>query len=177
MTRYIAFDVETPNHYNNRMSAIGISVIEKERITEEFFSFINPEASFDYFNTKLTGISSVSVVNAPTFSELWPQIEPLLSSGILVAHNARFDMGVLRRCLNAYGISWYPEVKGLCTVLMGRKILPNVSHKLNNICNYYGIRLNHHRADSDSRACAELLLRYINDGAEPEYFIRTYRLR
>ena len=26
--RYVVFDVETPNRYNNRMSAIGISVVE-----------------------------------------------------------------------------------------------------------------------------------------------------
>lgn len=35
MYRYIAFDVETPNRYNNRMSAIGISVIEEGRIVDE----------------------------------------------------------------------------------------------------------------------------------------------
>lgn len=29
--RYIAFDVETPNYQNNRMSAIGVSVVEAER--------------------------------------------------------------------------------------------------------------------------------------------------
>lgn len=27
MSQYIAFDVETPNRYNNRMSAVGITVI------------------------------------------------------------------------------------------------------------------------------------------------------
>ena len=31
--RYIAFDVETPNRYNDRMSAIGITVVEDGRIT------------------------------------------------------------------------------------------------------------------------------------------------
>ena len=41
MYRYVAFDVETPNRYNSRMSAIGISVIEDGLITEEFFSYVN----------------------------------------------------------------------------------------------------------------------------------------
>lgn len=103
--RYVAFDVETPNRYNNRMSAIGISVVEDGRITDEFYSLVDPEQPFDWFNTRLTGISEESVADAPTFPELWPRIEPLMSSGILAAHNASFDMSVLRRCLCDYGIA------------------------------------------------------------------------
>ena len=175
--RYIAFDVETPNRYNSRMSAIGISVVEDGQITDEFYSLVNPEQPFDWFNTRLTGISEESVADAPTFPELWPRIEPLLSSGILAAHNASFDMSVLRRCLCDYGIDWKDSAKGLCTVTMGRSLLPGISHKLNDMCDYYGICLNHHRADSDSHACAEILIRYLDSGAEPEKYIRTFRLR
>ncbi|MCR5602199.1 MAG: exonuclease, partial [Lachnospiraceae bacterium] len=111
MYRYIAFDVETPNRYNNRMSAIGISVIENGAITEEFFSYVNPETYFDFFNIRLTGIDKYTVADAPSFPELWPKIEPVMSSGIIVAHNAVFDMGVLKKCLNDYGIQWKNMVK------------------------------------------------------------------
>jgi len=48
--------------------------------------------------------------------------------------------------------------------------------KLNDMCDYYGICLNHHRADSDSHACAEILIRYMKDGADPTKYIRTYRM-
>ena len=48
MLRYIAFDVETPNRFNNRMSAIGITVIENGVITKKLYSLIDPETSFDY---------------------------------------------------------------------------------------------------------------------------------
>ena len=174
--RFIAFDVETPNRYNRRMSAIGISVVEDDRIVDDFYSLVDPEQPFDWFNTKLTGISEESVVGAPTFPELWAEIEPIMNSGILAAHNASFDMGVLRRCLSDYGIAWKPNVQGLCTVLMGRRLLPGQGHKLNELCEYYGIGLDHHRADSDSRACAEILLRYIRSGAEPGRFIRNYNM-
>lgn len=78
MTRYIVFDVETPNHNNNRMSAIGITTIEEGRITNEYFSYVNPEQPFDTFNTQLTGISAETVANAPTFPEIWKQIEPIM---------------------------------------------------------------------------------------------------
>ena len=48
MNRYVAFDVETPNRLNNRMSAIGITVIEDGIITDSFYSLVDPEQPFDW---------------------------------------------------------------------------------------------------------------------------------
>ena len=126
MERYIAFDVETPNKENTRMSAIGITVIEDGRIADSFFSFVNPEQPFDSFNVELTGINEDTVADAPTFPELWNKIQPLMKSGMLVAHNAKFDLGVLKECLHAYGIEWQPKAQAICTVLIGRDILPDI---------------------------------------------------
>jgi len=176
MNRYIVFDVETPNRENSRMSAIGISVIENGCIVDSFFSYVDPEQPFDSFNSELTGIDENTVADAPTFPELWQQIEPLMDCGILVAHNAQFDMGVLRNCLHDYGVRWKPSAQAICTVLIGRSILPDISHKLNNMCSYYGICLDHHQADSDSHACAEILLRYMQDGTKVDQYIREYEL-
>ena len=176
MYRYIVFDVETPNRRNDRMSAIGISVIESGKITREFFSYVNPETSFDGFNIQLTGIDEDTVADAPTFPQLWEKIGPLMASGILVAHNAVFDLGVLKKCLQDYGIPWKATARYCCTVQMGRRLVPGISHSLNVMCDHYGIRLNHHQADSDSHACAEILLRYFAAGAEEKQFIRTYQM-
>lgn len=175
--RYICFDVETPNRRNDRMSAIGIAVVEGGKIVDEFFSYVNPEQRFDSFNTSLTGISAETVANAPTFAELWPRIEPILSGGILVAHNAPFDLAVLKNCLLGYGISWKDSAEYTCTVRIGRSVLPNRSHRLNDLCDYYGIALDHHKADSDSRACAEILLRYMQDGVSIGSYLLSYRLK
>ncbi len=175
-TRFIVFDVETPNRFNNRMSAIGISVVESGRIVRSFFSYVNPETFFDNFNTMLTGIDERTVASAPAFPELWKTIEPMFSSGILVAHNALFDLGVLKKCLTDYGIAWKSSADYCCTVQIGRRLLPGMQHKLNILCDHYGIRLNHHQADSDSRAAAEILLRYMDTGARIEDYIKHYRL-
>ena len=177
MSRYIVFDVETPNRMSDRMSAIGITVIEDGMITDEFYSLVNPETHFDYFNTRLTGISEETVWDAPTFPEVWTQIEPLMSDGLLAAHNAVFDMNVLKRCLHDYQIEWKPYARYVCTVQMGRRLLPGMSHKLNALCEYYDIKLDHHQAGSDSRACAEILLRYINAGADVGKYIKTYSFK
>ena len=174
MARYVAFDVETPNRANDRMSAIGVSVIEDGAIVEEFYSLVDPEEPFDAFNVNLTGIDEDAVRGAPTFEELWPQLEPLLSEGMLVAHNAWFDLTVLKHCLRAYDIEWRPYTRYMCTVQMGRKLLPGMKHRLNDMCDYYCIPLDHHKAASDAHACAEILLHYFADGADPRNHIRTY---
>ena len=176
MSRYVVFDVETPNRYNNRMSAIGISVIENGIIADEFFSLVNPETYFDYFNVRLTGINEAAVAQAPTFPVLWQEIEPIMSGGILVAHNAPFDMSVLRACLRDYGIVWKRSVPYTCTVKIGRRVLPGIKHNLNVMCDYYGICLQHHQADSDARACAEILLRYMSRGVDPADYVKEYLL-
>lgn len=100
-----------------------------------------------------------------------------MSSGILVAHNAVFDLGVLKKCLRDYGIGWKTMVKYCCTVQIGRKAVPGISHKLNDLCEYFGIELDHHKADSDSHACALILLRYFALGVLERDIIRTYRMR
>ena len=171
--RFVVFDVETPNRMNDRMSAIGISVVENGAVTDAFYSEVNPETRFDPFNIQLTGIGPESVKDAPTFPVVWERIAELMSSGLLVAHNAVFDMGVLKKCLSGYGIDWKPYVRYLCTVRMGRSLLPGMSHSLNVMCEYFGIALDHHRAASDSHACAEILLRCLESGADYRQFIRT----
>ena len=44
------------------------------------------------------------------------------------------------------------------------------------LCGHVGIQLNHHQADSDSHACALLLLDYLEHGMDAEPFLRTYDL-
>ena len=174
----IAFDVETPNSYNDRMSAIGVAVIENGRITRKYTTLINPETHFDAFNTALTGISADMVRSAPTFPQVWEIIGPVMQSGILLAHNAPFDMRVLACCLTDYGIPAPASLPYACTVQMGRKCCPRLpNHKLDTMCRALDIPLNHHQADSDCLACARLLLYYLRQGLTLEPFIRTYDLR
>lgn len=175
MNRFIVFDVETPNRYNNRISAIGITVVEDGAVVDEFYSLVNPETHFDDFNTQLTGIDEYMVADAPNFPALWQRIAPLMNSGMLVAHNAVFDLCVLKKCLADYGIGWRPYTRYLCTVQIGRRTLPGISHKLNDMCAYYGIALQHHQAASDAHACAEILLHYMANGVQLREHIRTYK--
>ena len=99
--RYVAFDVETPNAQNRRMSAIGVSVIERGEIVQELYTLVDPQTHFDPFNIALTGITPEQVRGKPDFPALWQLLEPMLAGRILVAHNAPFDLRVLASCLHS----------------------------------------------------------------------------
>lgn len=175
--RYIAFDVETPNSQNHRISAIGITVVENGRPVDGYYTLVDPETEFDAFNIRLTGISPDMVEGKPNFRELWDVIGPILDSGLLIAHNAPFDMGVLAKCLDHYEIDWHRYVDYACTCRMGRAALPGLyDHKLNTLCDYFGLDLDHHNAGSDSAACASLLLCYQQMGLDVSGFRRHYDL-
>ncbi len=175
--RYIAFDVETPNSSNDRMSAIGITVVEDGVIVDEFATLVNPETYFHPFNVQLTGITPEMAAEGPAFWELWPFLADRLDGGLLIAHNAPFDMSVLSKCLRAYGIEWRDSVDYACTCQMGRKCFPELpNHRLNTLCTYLDIELDHHQAGSDSRACAQLLLHCLDRGVEVGTYRRSYDL-
>ena len=166
--RYVAFDVETPNAQNRRMSAIGVCVIEQGQIVQELDTLVDPETHFDPFNVALTGITPEMERGQPTFAALWQLLEPMLRGSILVAHNAPFDLRVLASCLHDYHIDWQPEAAYLCTCQMGKRAYPYLpNHKLNTLCDHLQLSLDHHKAGSDSRACALLLLNYLEKGLRP----------
>lgn len=70
----VSLQPQLPDQLLVFMSAIGIAVVDDGVVTEEFFSYVNPEEPFDTFNTELTGISAETVASAPTFKELWPKM-------------------------------------------------------------------------------------------------------
>ena len=146
-------------------------------ILAEYDFLVDPQEPFDPFNVALTGLSPDTVRGQPTFAQLWPTIAPILESGLLVAHNAPFDMAVLAKCLRHYGIRWHSCVPYACTCQMSRRLLPHLpNHRLDTLCTYLNVDLDHHRAGSDSRACGEILLHHLRSGAQTTPFIRIYDL-
>ena len=174
---YVVFDVETPNSRNDRMSAIGLVIVQEGEETKHFYSLVNPECSFDAFNISLTGITPRMVRDQPSFPVLWQLLQPLMERGILCAHNAPFDLGVLGRCLLDYGIEWEPRRDYVCTCQIGRRLLPQApNHRLNTLAELLDLPLQHHNALSDARACAGLL-RYYQSQSPLDRFRRIYDFR
>lgn len=173
--RYCVFDVETPNAQNDRISAIGLVLFDGEKPIHTAEYLVNPEVPFDSYNVKLTGIDAETVKDAPKFPEVWEQIKDLISGSVLVAHNALFDLSVLYKTLLAYQIT-PPDFRYLCTLQLARAALPELGHyKLNDLCRYYHIELDHHKAGSDALACAQILGCLIAGGVQAARNVKQYK--
>ena len=108
--------------------------------------------------TEIHGLTWPMLKDAPTFAELWPQMDAFLEgAGSLLAHNASFDKRVLAASCHAVGVQ-EPRAPFLCTLKGSRRSLPLASKKLSSVSAYFGIALNHHHAGSDAEACARIYL-------------------
>ena len=157
---FVALDFETATHERNSASELGICVVENSEIIETKSWLIKPP-SYPYFsphNINVHGIYPDDVKNAPTFDEIWSEIEDVLYGNLMIAHNASFDASVLRGCLDYYGI-FKPKIKYLCSIQVAKKSWKNLpSYGLKNLANHHQIKFNHHRADADAEVCAKLSL-------------------
>ena len=154
---FTAIDFETANHKRYSACAVGIVRVENGNIAEKKAFLIRPPESYFRF-THIHGITWKDVREAPTFRDLWPEIEPLITAGdFLAAHNAPFDRSVLWEACRFYGIR-PPCVEFKCTVQIARKVLGIRPADLSNVCRELGIVLHHHQALSDALACAKIVL-------------------
>jgi len=154
---FTAIDFETANPKRHSACAVGIVRVENGNIAVKKAFLIRPPESYFRF-THIHGITWKNVRDAPTFRDLWPEIEPLITAGdFLAAHNAPFDRSVLCETCRFYGIR-PPSVKFKCTVQIARKVLGIRPAGLSNVCRELGILLDHHQALSDAIACAKIVL-------------------
>ena len=176
MGKVLAFDVETPNSHNDRICSIGLSLIDDGSIVWSQNYLVNPECSFDNRNIQIHGIHPQDIATAPTFPLVWNEIGSLFRQNLVIAHNATFDLCVLKKTLSAYGIS-EALVYYACTMQMAQSELPDLPNlKLPTLCDYYDIELNHHDSGSDSSACAQIFCHMLDEGIRPEDFTKAYSL-
>ncbi|MFD1394832.1 PolC-type DNA polymerase III [Kroppenstedtia eburnea] len=166
---YVVFDVETTG-----LSAVHDEIIELAavkvkdgEIIDRFESFINPHRKLTATITELTGITDEMVVDAPELSEVLPRYLEFIEGTVLVAHNARFDMGFLQAACKKTGYQPvdHPVVD---TLELGRFLYPRLkNHRLNTLCKQFDIELTqHHRAIYDAEATGFLLWRMLQDCIE-----------
>ncbi|WP_079709265.1 3'-5' exonuclease [Paraliobacillus ryukyuensis] len=160
---FVAIDFETANRYRNSACAIGIVVGNETGVIDEFYSLINPMMPFESQNIRVHGITEADVQDAPTFYDIWPRVKEYLKDQLVVAHNASFDMSVLRASLDQYQLP-YPNLQYICSVMLSRQVWPGlVNYKLNTLADIHGIMLDHHHALADSRAVVDLIVKAFKD--------------
>ncbi len=155
---YAIVDIETTGGYaeNHRVTEIAIYHYDGITITDQFQTLINPGRKIPPFITGLTGITSEMVSEAPAFEDIAKEIHHWLKDRVFVAHNAHFDYSFLKKEFEQAGIVW--NTKKLCTVRLGRKIIPGLSsYSLGRLAESLGIRISdRHRASGDAEATTKI---------------------
>ena len=100
------FDVETTGFspVNDRIIEIAAVRVELDGTTSEWSTLVNPRREIPQKITRITGIGSAMVNEAPTFSRIGNTFTDLARNSTLIAHNARFDLAFLQESLSRCGL-------------------------------------------------------------------------
>lgn len=159
LTQFTAIDFETAHAKLWSICQVGLVRIEHGQVTKEIDLLVQPPGNeYHWGNTRVHGISRKETAHAPTFAEVWPQIEPYIVGQHVVAHNAPFDCSCLKASLDFYKLP-EPLFQSHCTVKIFKRNLAL-------LCNAYGIELQHHNALSDAKACAALFQMHLEGKTE-----------
>ncbi len=161
---FTAIDFETATSRNTSICSMGICMVSDGESVFSKEILIRPEPlEFNQFNISIHRITPMAVKDEPTFSEIWQGVLPYIEGRIIVAHNARFDVGAMRATLERDGIE-LPTFRYIDTVALSQKAYPDLpSHKLDRLCDALGIQFTHHHAMDDAYACAMVLVRIMED--------------
>lgn len=157
---FITIDFETATSQRDSPCEIGLTFVEDWKVKETRSWLIKPKYDeFDPFNIRVHGIRPDHVFNEPTFDLLWKEILPLIEGKFLIAHNAGYDMSVLRKTLEHYSVD-FPTLDYSCSYIFSKKVWPGQpSYNLESLCAANQISYKPHRAGEDSRATAELSIK------------------
>ncbi|MFE5319562.1 PolC-type DNA polymerase III [Paenibacillus sp. NPDC056579] len=166
---YVIFDIETTGLsivHNKIIEIAGVKMRDGKEI-DRFATFINPHEKIPYNIQQLTNITDDMVQDAPELKDMLPKFIEFVGDCVLVAHNARFDMGFIQANCKSLGL---PEVKNpaLDTLEMARLLFPTMkNHRLNTLADKFKVGLdNHHRAIDDSIALGYILFHLIKEANE-----------
>ncbi len=153
---FAILDLETTGlqpKYGARIIEIGIVFVDGAGVVERTWeTLVDPEQ--DPGPTHIHGVTVEMLTGAPRFADIAGNLAAELSGRVLVAHNARFDVGFLDAEFRRVQLAWSREP--LCTLSLAKKRKLPLS--LAACCDHFGI-VNQaaHRALGDAQATAELL--------------------
>ncbi len=152
-------DVETSgiSAARDRIIEVAVLRISEGELTGQTSTLVNPERAIPRYIERLTGITNEDLHGAPPFREIKDDLLRQLEGSILVAHNARFDYGFIRKEFERERISF--SARCLCTVRLSRRLFPGYRrHSLDSIITRFGLDcVNRHRAIGDALVLWEFL--------------------
>ncbi|WP_339068951.1 PolC-type DNA polymerase III [Fusobacterium animalis] len=161
---FVVFDIETTglNSHTNEIIEIGAVKIKAGRIVDRYSQLINPGRPIPYHITEITSITDEQVANEPKINEVIGKFVDFVGDAVLVAHNAPFDMGFIKRDIKKYlNIDYQCSV--IDTLQMARDLFPDLKkYGLGDLNKTLGLALEkHHRAVDDSQATANMFIIFL----------------
>jgi DNA polymerase-3 subunit epsilon len=155
----VCLDLETTggNPAWHRIIEIGAVQIDRDGVSREWSTLVNPGTRIPPAITAFTGITEQMVAHAPAFEDVHRELLSRLAGRVFVAHNARFDYGFIRAELARLDRRWSAPV--LCTVKLSRRLYPREPrHNLDAVIARHGLECTaRHRALGDARVLCDLL--------------------
>ncbi|WP_265501660.1 3'-5' exonuclease [Paracoccus beibuensis] len=161
----VVFDTETTGltEADRIVQIAGLRLVRGRLTGERFETLVNPGRAIPPASTAIHGIDDRAVAGAPTLPEALATFRHFCDDSVLVAHNAPFDMGFLRRGVAETGVRFDNRV--LDTVLLSAMIWgQSAVHTLDALTDRLGIVIPpeaRHTAMGDTIATAEAFLRLI----------------
>jgi DNA polymerase III subunit epsilon len=158
---FTAIDFETANSSSASACAVGLARVRDGRVVATASWLIKPPPGHDRFfefNTGIHGIRAEDVARALSWSDQLRDLVAFAGADVLVAHNAGFDMAVLRRACEATG-DLCPPYRYFCSLQLARKTYELASYRLPLVAAEAGYgAFAHHDALADSLACAHIVV-------------------
>ena len=156
---FISIDFETAKYSHESACAVGLVKFINGEPKDTYYSLIRPPKLYirpDF--TDIHGLTVEDVKDAPRFSQIWDSaIKPFIGDLPLAAHNAKFDMDVLKTVLMWYKLP-VPKLPYFCTCNLSRRTWPELrSHALTALANNFKIIYNAHNALEDALTCGKLV--------------------
>lgn len=170
---FVVFDIETTglNPKNDNIIEIGAVKISNRKVVDSFSTFVHIDKKLPGKIIELTSITDDMLQGQPEIDEALPAFLDFAKGCVLVAHNAKFDLGFIKEKAKVLSIENYnPTV--LDTLELSKALIKDVkNHRLNTLTKKLGINLiNHHRAVDDANATGQLLIILLNKLSEREIY-------
>ena len=158
---FTAIDFETANGSPASPCAVGLVRVRDGVLVEGLALLFKPPYPHNWFhagNIRVHGIHPSDVEDALEYDAALPAMLEFIGTDVLIAHNAPFDMGVLRASAAAIEAP-LPELNYMCALAMARKTYNLESYRLNAVAYAVGHEeFNHHDALADADACARIVV-------------------
>lgn len=159
---YICIDIETTGLKPNEAEIIEIACadVNNGTVIKTYSSFCSINSEMPKFIENLTGINNKMIESSQGFYKIITEIFNIFKidsekKNILI-HNVNFDKNFIDYWIrknfeydNSNYIDYWELNNFVCSLEFSKIILPNQSHKLDDLKKYFGIKSKGHRALND----------------------------